>query len=154
MEEKDEMMVSDLHVAHEVEEALAESEIHGVQEVGEVLAESEVQAGVEDDKDVIYDISDETEESQDSAELQVPAQSPDPVQLQDDVQSKDPAYVEVKKKVKAMGAETLLSIIRDNRNAAIQQIIREVEASQDSALPSGVSVVKGCNSIFDLAALA
>ena len=61
---------------------------------------------------------------------------------------------EIERMVEEMGAETLLEIIRDNRNAAIRQIISEVEASRQRELPSGASVARECSSIFDLAALA
>ena len=56
--------------------------------------------------------------------------------------------------VEEMGAETILEIIRGNRNAAIRQIISEVEAARDTAMPSGSSGPLSCGSIFDLAALA
>ncbi|MDE7095994.1 MAG: hypothetical protein K2O47_00700 [Muribaculaceae bacterium] len=67
---------------------------------------------------------------------------------------KSPAETEIDRMIDEVGAETLLEIIRDNRNAAIRQIISEVESSQQSVLRSGVSIAKECNSIFDLAALA
>lgn len=66
----------------------------------------------------------------------------------------DTARAEIDRLVGEMGAETLLDIIRDNRNAAIRQIISEVEASRDRTIPSGDSASMGCTSIFDLAALA
>ena len=66
----------------------------------------------------------------------------------------DAAGEEIGRMVEEMGAETLLEIIRGNRNAAIRQIISEVEASQVRPLPSGNSASIGCTSIFDLAALA
>ena len=61
---------------------------------------------------------------------------------------------EIERMVEEMGAATLLEIIRDNRNAAIRQIIKEVEATQRHDLPSGNSAARTCGSIFDLAALA
>ncbi|MDE7347545.1 MAG: hypothetical protein K2N48_12510 [Muribaculaceae bacterium] len=64
------------------------------------------------------------------------------------------AEAELQRMVGEMGAETLLEIIRDNRNAAIRQIISEVEASRRHDVPSGVSSSNACRSIFDLAALA
>ena len=66
----------------------------------------------------------------------------------------DDADTRLRQMIEEVGAETLLEIIRDNRNAAIRQIISEVEASQDRVLQSGVSTARKCNSIFDLAALA
>ena len=66
----------------------------------------------------------------------------------------DPAMAEIERMVGEMGAETLLEIIRDNRNAAIRQIISEVEAARERDMPSGFSGSMGCSSIFDLAALA
>lgn len=68
--------------------------------------------------------------------------------------AKSEAEMELDRMVGEIGAETLLSIIRDNRNAAIRQIISEVEASRDRSLPSGKSAAVGCSSIFDLAAMA
>ena len=66
----------------------------------------------------------------------------------------DNADKKLQQMIDEVGAETLLEIIRDNRNAAIRQIISEVEASQERVLQSGVSAARKCNSIFDLAALA
>lgn len=63
-------------------------------------------------------------------------------------------HKEIERMVEEMGAETLLAIIKDNRNAAIRQIIREVEASRRRDLPSGNPVSASCSTIFDLAALA
>ncbi|MDE6017189.1 MAG: hypothetical protein K2G85_00065 [Muribaculaceae bacterium] len=65
------------------------------------------------------------------------------------------AETELQKMLEEMGAETLLEIIKDNRNVAIRQIISEVESQQrNSYLRSGVSAPSECQSIFDLAALA
>ncbi len=64
------------------------------------------------------------------------------------------AQKEIKRMIDEMGADTLLEIIKDNRNAAIRQIIKEVEASQVRCLPSGDSAAKSYDSIFDLAAQA
>ena len=61
---------------------------------------------------------------------------------------------ELRRMVEEMGADTVLEIIRNNRNAAIRQIISEVEASRDVSIPSGDSASVACRSIFDLAALA
>lgn len=63
------------------------------------------------------------------------------------------AAKEIEKMIDEMGAEKLLSIIVGNRNSAIEQIISEMSASE-SRLPSGTSVAKTMNSIFDLASLA
>ena len=62
--------------------------------------------------------------------------------------------LELRRMVEEMGAETILEIIRDNRNAAIRQIISEVEASREKTFPSGGAVHLSCSSIFDLAAQA
>lgn len=67
---------------------------------------------------------------------------------------KSAAEAELEKMLSEVGADTLLQIIKDNRNAAIRQIIREVEASRDRSIPSGASAAPSCSSIFDLAALA
>ncbi len=63
------------------------------------------------------------------------------------------AEVRIRKMVSEMGAETLLDIIRDNRNAAIRQILSEVEG-QRGIMHTGPSGGCGCSSIFDLAAMA
>ncbi|MDE7419439.1 MAG: hypothetical protein K2N35_04450 [Muribaculaceae bacterium] len=69
-------------------------------------------------------------------------------------QEPNSAEAEIQKMLADVGAETLLQIIKDNRNAAIRQIISEVEASRDRSIPSGASSASPCKSIFDLAALA
>lgn len=53
-----------------------------------------------------------------------------------------------------MGAEKLLEIIRENRNAAITQILDEMERTPGEPMQSGRSVGGFCNSIFDLAGMA
>lgn len=54
-----------------------------------------------------------------------------------------------------MGAERVLQILRGNRNAAIEQIIGEMEEEERSrALQSGTSIGAASHSIFDLASLA
>ena len=82
-------------------------------------------------------------------------ENPDNLEIPDNPDNPtDPSMAEIERMVSEMGAETLLSIIKDNRNAAIRQIISEVEASRTESIPSGVSVAGKCSSIFDLAALA
>ena len=66
----------------------------------------------------------------------------------------DPHLAELDRLVKEMGAETLLDIIRDNRNSAIRQIISEAEGSREQRMPAGGTLSARCSSIFDLAALA
>lgn len=67
---------------------------------------------------------------------------------------KSPAETELQKMLDEMGAETLVEIIKDNRNAAIKQIISEVQSAQPRSLRSGTSITSSCQSIFDLAAMA
>lgn len=69
-------------------------------------------------------------------------------------QQPSPAETELREMLEEVGAETLLQIIKDNRNAAIRQIIKEVEESRDRTIPSGASAAHTCSSIFDLASLA
>ncbi len=64
------------------------------------------------------------------------------------------AESEIQRMIDDMGANRVLEIIRDNRNEAIRQILSEIEASQVRVMPSGRSIIKECNSIFDLAAMA
>lgn len=56
--------------------------------------------------------------------------------------------------IEEMGAGKVLEIIRDNRNAAIRQIMKEMSEEADCPLHSGVSNEISCQSIFDLASLA
>ncbi|MDE6696552.1 MAG: hypothetical protein K2K25_06700 [Muribaculaceae bacterium] len=107
----------------------------------------------------IHEDSEESEESEESDKSDKSDQSDKP-----DLQSepsdaseedeKSPAEAELQKMLEEMGAETLVEIIKDNRNAAIKQIISEVQSSQPRALGSGTSVTSTCQSIFDLAAMA
>lgn len=125
----------------------------------------------EEEKDIIYDL--DTESGAGSAEiaqseeqrgecgelLQVAAIDEDSDHSDisdhsDNSDNSDNPDTRLRQMIEVMGAETLLEIIRDNRNAAIRQIISEMEASQDRALQSGASAAVACNSIFDLAALA
>ena len=69
-------------------------------------------------------------------------------------EEKSPAETELGEMISRLGADTLLQIIKDNRNAAIRQIIAEVESSRDSSIPSGTSSAPSCTSIFDLASMA
>lgn len=64
------------------------------------------------------------------------------------------ARAEIENMIAEMGAEKLLEIIRGNRNAAIEQIMDEMDAPDSGRMPTGNSIVRKCNSIFDLAGLA
>lgn len=101
----------------------------------------------------IPDIS-ENSDSSDSSDISDHSDSSDSSDYSDHSDISDPHEEEIKRMVKEMGAETLLSIIKDNRNAAIRQIISEVEASRKRDMPTGASASATCSSIFDLAALA
>ena len=125
---------------------------------------------MEENDDIIYDleatgsvaeseVSDDFEnpEATDSSADSGPAgstESSDTPDDSDDPGLSDPAMEELGRMVEEMGASTLLDIIRDNRNAAIRQIISEVEAARNHAIPSGRSVAASCSSIFELAAQA
>ncbi len=98
------------------------------------------------EEDIIYDIS----ESSENSENDVNSENSDNA---DNTESLSEAETSLREMVAEMGAERVLEIIRDNRNAAIRQILSEVEA-QRGPLQSGVSVGRACSSIFDLAALA
>ncbi|MDE7409049.1 MAG: hypothetical protein K2N09_03395, partial [Muribaculaceae bacterium] len=89
------------------------------------------------DNSEIPDSPEESEGSGNSEGLEVSA---------DDDGSDSPAMEEIRRMAGEMGADTLLEIIRDNRNAAIRQIISEVEASRPKDLPSGVSGRQKCSS--------
>ena len=125
----------------------------------------ESSVAAEESTDTLYDISDESESNNSSDESDSP-DDPEGFKSSEDTDSQDgtnaieptsdsdPARTEIDRMVSEMGAETLLQIIKGNRNAAIGQIIKEVEASQDRSLPSGASSAPSCTSIFDLAAMA
>ncbi len=106
----------------------------------------------EPSEDIIYDLSESSENSE-SSESSEPSDNDDNDDNADNADNHTEAEKKLKKMVAEMGAETVLEIIRDNRNAAIRQILAEVEA-QRQPLQSGVSAARPCNSIFDLAALA
>lgn len=114
----------------------------------------------ENKEDVIYDLEssvsgEESADDNNSANSEN-SENADNADNADNVEnpSDNPAMVEIGRMVEEMGADTLLDIIRDNRNAAIRQIIKEVEATRPPGIPSGSSPLKTCTSIFDLAALA
>ena len=137
---------------------------------------------MEEEKDIIYELSEGGERSVESGERfesgEQSVESGGLLQFAEDVEGSDcsdksdesensdnsdhsenaddadNADTRLRRMIEEVGAETLLEIIKDNRNAAIRQIISEVEASQNRVLQSGVSAARACNSIFDLAALA
>ncbi len=124
---------------------------------------AEEQAVVSEVFDVIYEISETPESAMDTDSLETPESAESPAENEspdadesgcDSVEDENSPRKQLERMADEMGAETLLEIIRDNRNAAIRQIIREVEASQEAVLVSGVSCSGSCSSIFDLAALA
>lgn len=85
---------------------------------------------------------------------------------EDDTEKKDPekpkkedpkseAEVKISEMVKTFGAEKVLELILGNRNAAIEQIIAEMQAQENlPPLHSGLSADYSCRSIFDLASFA
>lgn len=128
----------------------------------------------ENKDDIIYDLDSpgyDTESSEgqtvqdshaDISEISDPSDSSDisePSELSEISDRSDSSDIseseqELRRMVEEMGAETILEIIRDNRNAAIRQIISEVESSSGKTFPSGGSGAPCCTSIFELAALA
>ncbi len=118
------------------------------QEPGGYAEESKVKSQ-EPSGDVIYELSESSEDSENSDN----ADNSDNAENAENSQPLSEAEIRLREMVTEMGAETVLEIIRDNRNAAIRQILSEVEA-QRTPLQTGVSAERGCNSIFDLAALA
>ncbi len=66
----------------------------------------------------------------------------------------DPGRKEIERMIDEMGAEKVLEIIRGNRNAAIRQIMKEMEEESDCPMQSGTSATSRHNSIFDLASMA
>ncbi|MDE6521417.1 MAG: hypothetical protein K2L17_01245 [Muribaculaceae bacterium] len=109
----------------------------------------------EESTDIIYDIADDNiADDSESSKNSDDSESPDTSTPTESADLPDPAKTEIDKMISEIGADTLLQIIKGNRNAAIEQIIKEVEASHDRSLPSGASSAPTCTSIFDLAAMA
>lgn len=139
--EKEEIIAAQPHAASSQESKIMD------QESTEQVAES---------LDTIYDISEsaeDTEETDTSDGRSETSDNPDPAETKES-RKLSQAESEIEKMMREVGADTLLQIIKDNRNAAIRQIISEVEASRDSPIPSGSKATSSCTSIFDLAALA
>lgn len=91
---------------------------------------------------------DENDDNADNAE------NNDNAENSENDENNDNAKAKIEKMIDEMGAEKLLEIINGNRNSAIRQIISEAAASNDNFIPSGTSVARTMDSIFDLAALA
>lgn len=71
------------------------------------------------------------------------------------VDPKSEAEGKIGEMVKTFGAEKVLELILGNRNAAIEQIIAEMQAQENlPPLHSGLSADYNCRSIFDLASYA
>ena len=151
MEEKKEDIIYDMaSQAESLVEAGAPGDTE-LSEATEPAEEPEVSDNSEDSADTGSSETTETTETTDNItdNIEKPESSDNP-----DASEMSAAEREIERMVGEMGAETLLEIIRDNRNAAIRQIISEVEESRPRGLPSGASVARNCSSIFDLAALA
>lgn len=101
-----------------------------------------------------YDL--EKEEARDPACSEIPLKPnlSNPSDKSDESDRSDPAEAEIHRMVAEMGAEKVLEIIKGNRNAAIDQIVKELEDESDFSLQSGTSVANRYSSIFDLAAMA
>ena len=115
----------------------------------------EESVAAEENTDTIYDIADDNmADDSESSKNSDDSDSPDASTPTESADLPDPAKTEIDKMISEIGADTLLQIIKGNRNAAIEQIIKEVEAAHDRSLPSGASSAPTCTSIFDLAAMA
>lgn len=64
------------------------------------------------------------------------------------------AEIELQRLIKKLGAEKIVELIRGNRNAAIKQILDEMQQQSDTPLQSGISAGHYSRSIFDLASQA
>lgn len=99
----------------------------------------------------------ETSET-DKEETETTAAAPDgPVEEpaeEEKTEQRDAAREEIDRMMEEMGAARLLEIIKGERNAAIDQIIKEIGSMPHEYLPSGDSVTKRPKTIFDLASLA
>ena len=114
-----------------------------------------------EETETIYDLESQEKETPNPSDGNEPAdQSEEIVSADADceenskIEEKSPAETELGDMISKLGADTLLQIIKGNRNAAIRQIITEVESSRDNHIPSGTSSAPSCMSIFDLAAMA
>lgn len=102
-----------------------------------------------------YDLEkEEPRSSSSSSEIPKKKIKSDLSDLSDGADLSDVAGKEIAKMVEEMGAEKVLEIIRGNRNAAIDQIVKELEAESDYSMQSGTSIASRYSSIFDLAAMA
>lgn len=104
-----------------------------------------------------YDLEKEMPADPEKAVKPKEAENPEPSDEPEQPESPeapDPAQTEIEKMIGEMGAAKVLQLIRGNRNAAIEQIMTEVEQQTDPTLQSGVSVSQGARSIFDLARMA
>ncbi len=66
----------------------------------------------------------------------------------------DEAEIELRNLIKKMGAGKIVELIRGNRNAAIKQILDEMQQQSDAPLQSGISASHHSRSIFDIASQA
>lgn len=65
-----------------------------------------------------------------------------------------PEQKEIDALIAEIGAEKVLQLIRGNRNAAIEQILKDLDDEEKPVLQSGLSAGSRPHSIFDLANLA
>lgn len=120
-----------------------------------------VEDGCNQDNSDNSDSSDSSDNSDnsDSSDISDNSDSSDSSDNSDNSEAEDGAEAseadqEIRRMVAEMGAETLLEIIRDNRNAACRQILEEVRLQSRPEIPSGVAATARPSSIFDLAAMA
>ena len=66
----------------------------------------------------------------------------------------DEARGAIESMISEMGAEKVLAIILNNRNAVITQIMHELENHHAKPIPTGVRADSVCTSIFELAEMA
>ncbi len=154
MEEKEEIMVAEPEVTPVVEEAAVEPRESEITET-QILDESRISVESEEPEESGGSEDSEKSDKEEMNPKEEESESPDESESTEEADgAEDQAANEIKRMIDEMGAERLLDIIRDNRNAAIRQIISEVETSRERDMPSGKSTSMTCRSIFDLAAMA
>lgn len=147
-------MEEEKYTAYDLEKPEVRDQMTEGSDISEGMGNSEnlEKSEVRDQKSDLSEISEIPENSERTGNSKISEDSEHP-EISDSLDM-SPAEAEIERMVKEMGADALLGIIRDNRNIAIEQIISEMQSAAKPPLPSGVSAVDPCSSIFDLAALA
>jgi len=149
-------LIYDLNGGQNAEEQEENAEGETKEEENKEEKEDEEGKDVEEKKE-----EDSEKAEEDSAEEEKKEEEEDPEKKDSENEKpkkedpKSEAEVKISEMVKTFGAEKVLELILGNRNAAIEQIIAEMQAQENlPPLHSGLSADYSCRSIFDLASFA